>query len=65
MKNPLIEMAADMLNALAPFRLGKSDWYEPTAEGVVIHMRGKPAVLLTHDAARDFNNIMEEARHAT
>jgi hypothetical protein len=57
-------MAADMLNALAPLRLGKSDRLESTPEGVVIHQRGKPALLLTHEAARDFNNMMEEARNA-
>lgn len=35
-----------------------------TERGVEILRPGRPALLLTHEAARDFNNMMEEARNA-
>ena len=61
--NHLIDMAADMLNAIAVLRLGRSDRLVRVPEGIEIHQRARPVLLLTHEAAKDFNSQMEEARH--
>lgn len=61
MRNPLIEMAADMLNAISALRL-KSHRLTSTPDGVEIQQPGKPTLLLTHEAARQFAHEIEEAR---
>lgn len=61
MRNPLIEMAADMFNAIGALRL-KRHRLVSTSEGVEVHQPGKPVLLLTHQAARDFAHEFEEAR---
>lgn len=61
MRNPLIEMAADMFNAIGALRL-KRHRLVSTADGVEIHQPGKPVLLLTHQAARDFAHEFGEAR---
>lgn len=63
MKNPLIDMAVDMANALEALKLRKGGRLVSVREGIEIRQPGKPALLLTHQAAHDFNNMMEEARH--
>lgn len=62
MRNPLIEMAADMLNAISALRL-KRHQLVATSEGVEVHQPGKPVLLLTHAAAADYAGQVEEARH--
>ena len=59
MRNQLIEMAADMMTALGALRL-KSQRLVSTSEGVEIHRAGQPALLLTHRAAADFANWIDE-----
>lgn len=61
MRNPLIEMAADMFNAIGALRL-KRHHLVSTSEGVEVHQPGKPVLLLTHQAARDYAHEFEEAR---
>lgn len=60
MRNPLIEMAADMFNAIGALRL-KRHHLVSGPDGVEIHQPGKPVLLLTHQAARDFAHEFEEA----
>lgn len=63
MKNPLLVMAVDMVNAVGALRLGKSDRLVNVPEGVEIHHRGRPALLLTHDNARRFSQERQEAEY--
>jgi hypothetical protein len=57
-------MAVDMANALEALRLRKGGKLVYVREGVEIHQPGRPVLLLTHAAAQDFNNMIEEAHHA-
>lgn len=52
--------AIAVLNALNALRL-KRHHLVSTSEGVEIHQPGKPVLLLTHQAARDFANAVAEA----
>lgn len=63
MRNPLIEMAADMFTAIAALRL-KAHRLVSTNQGVEIHQAGRPVLLLTHAAASDFAAQVEEAQHS-
>lgn len=62
MRNPLIDMAADMFTAIAALRL-KAHRLVSTSEGVEIHQPGRPVLLLTHGAASDFAHHQQEANH--
>lgn len=62
MRNPLIDMAADMFNALAALKLKRHELVS-TSEGVLIKQFGKPDLLLTHGAAADFAHHQQEARN--
>lgn len=59
MNNALIDHAADMFNALAALRL-KRHRLVSTSEGVEIHQPGRPALLLTHEAARTYAQQVED-----
>lgn len=61
MRNPMIDMAADMINAVTVLRLGKSDRLVSVPEGIEIHQRARPVLLLTHAAAADFAHMIDEA----
>lgn len=60
MRNPLIDMATDMFNAIAALKL-KRHRLVSTSEGVEVHQPGKPVLLITHRAASDFAHEVEEA----
>lgn len=62
MRNPLIDMAADMFNALAALKLKRHELVS-TSDGVEIHQPGRPVLLLTHGAAADFAHHQQEANH--
>jgi hypothetical protein len=53
-------MAADMFNAIGALRL-KRHHLVSGPDGVEIHQPGKPVLLLTHQAAHDFAQQIEEA----
>mgnify|MGYP000535348168 CR=1 FL=1 len=59
MRNPLIEMAVDMLNAVQALRL-KTHRLASVAEGVEIEQPGKPRILITHQAAKDFAEMQND-----
>ncbi len=65
MRNQLIEMAAEMINALSVLRLSRSDLLVSVPEGIEIHQRARPVLLLTHAAAADFARTIEEATHGS
>ena len=52
--------ALAVLNAINAMRL-KRHHLVSTSEGVEIHQPGKPVLILTHQAARDFANAVAEA----
>lgn len=58
MSNP----ATDLLMALAALKLKRPD-LRSTAEGTEIRSPGKPMLLLTYESAREFAQMIEEARH--
>lgn len=60
-RNPLIDMAADMFTAIAALKL-RAHRLVSTSEGVEVHQPGKPVLLLTHQAARDVAHQREEAQ---
>jgi hypothetical protein len=62
MRNPLLEAAADVANAINALRL-KRHTLRPNGEGVVIEQLGKPDLLLTYESARRFARDNEEAAH--
>lgn len=60
-RNPYIEAAANTFAAIDALRL-KRHRLVSTPDGVEIHQPGKPVLLLTHQAARDYAHQIEEAR---
>lgn len=62
MRNPLIDMAVEMVNAIADLRL-KSHTLRSTSEGVEIRQPGRPVLLLTYQAACDYASETDEARN--
>lgn len=61
-RNPLAEAAIDTLQAIEALRL-KRHRLVSAADGIEIHQPGKPTLLLTYAAARDFAHQIEEASH--
>jgi len=61
-RNQLIDMAADMFTAIGVLRL-KRERLVSTPDGMEIHHPGRPTLLLTHAAAREFAQQIEEACH--
>ncbi len=62
-RNPIVTMAADMLNAVAALKLKSAHRLVNTSDGLEIHQPGKPVLLLTYAAAADFAQQMAEAEH--
>lgn len=62
--NPLIDQGMAMFTALAALKV-KGARLVQVPDGIEIHMRGKPTLLLTHDHAREFANQVSEAEHDT
>lgn len=62
MKNPVVQLGVDVLNAISALRLKRHD-LRAVSEGVEIIQPGKPTLLLTYAAAEDFSNQMAEADH--
>ena len=60
--NALVHDAMAVATAINALRL-KAHRLRATPGGVEIHQRGKPVLLLTHEAARDFAQQIEEAEH--
>lgn len=56
----MIEAASDVANAINALRL-KRHRLVPNGESVVIQQVGKPDLLLTYDAAREYRQQMQEA----
>ncbi|MDB5445666.1 MAG: hypothetical protein JWQ97_983 [Phenylobacterium sp.] len=63
MRNPVIEVAADMFNAIAALKL-KRHTLRSTPDGVEIHQPGRPTLLLTYRAAHDYAAEVEEASNS-
>lgn len=61
-RNPLAEAAVDTMVAIEALRL-KRHRLVSSPDGVIVQQPGKPDMLLTWRAARDFNNQIEEAEH--
>lgn len=59
-RNPVVTMAADMMNAIQALRL-KRHQLVSTSDGIEIRQPGKPALLITWRAASDFAHEIEEA----
>lgn len=59
-RNPLLEAVIDVDGAIQALRLRRHRLVS-TPDGIEIHQPGKPVLLLTHGAARDFAHEMEEA----
>ena len=63
MKNELVDLGVDMFNAIAALRL-KRHQLRSTPEGVEILQPGRPRLLLTYQAAKDFVDEVEEAENS-
>jgi len=59
-RNPLVEAAADVANAINALRL-KRHRLVPTSTGVEIHQPGRPILTLTYEHARRFAHDLAEA----
>lgn len=60
MANPYLQQAAAMSVALGAVKI-KGATLESTSEGMELHRRGWPVLLVTHEAARNFANEIAEA----
>lgn len=61
-RNPYVEEAVHTLNAAMAWGAKRHE-LRPHPDGLEIIRRGKPAILITHTAAREWANEIEEARH--
>lgn len=62
MSNPVAKLGIDFINALQALKLKRHELIG-VPEGVEIHQPGKPVLLLTYEAAKDFAAEIEEARN--
>lgn len=63
-RNPLVTDALACATAINALRLRPGGRLVGTGEGVEIHQRGKPVLLLTTENARRFAEEIEEAENA-
>lgn len=61
MSNPMLDAALAMARAIAALKLKPGGRLIGTHEGTRIVQRGKPDLLLTWEAAREFSNMVDEA----
>ena len=64
MRNPVVQLGVDVMNAVNALRLKPSARLVGTPDGVEIQQPGKPVLLLTHSAAADFAHQIEESANA-
>jgi len=62
MSNDLISLGVDVFNAISALKL-KRHQLVSTREGVIIRQQGRPDLLLTHEAARQFAQGQQEAQY--
>lgn len=62
--NAIIDDAMAFFHAISALKLKRGVRLVGTPEGQEIHAPGKPVLLLTFSAARDFHNQTQEAEHA-
>lgn len=63
MKNPVVQLGVDVMNAVQALRL-KRHTLRGVSDGVEISQPGKPTLLLSYAAAEDFANQMAEAEQS-
>lgn len=58
----LLDHGIHMIRSIGALKLkGRAD-YVQTAEGTVIRQHGRPDLLITWEAAREFSNMVQEAQ---
>lgn len=60
MRNPLVNEAAEVINAVAALRLKPTARVVSTSRGIEVHQPTKPVLLLTYEAAAEFARQWEE-----
>lgn len=63
MIDPIVERGLHMFHALAALKLTRGTRIVGRRDGTEITQPGKPRLLLTWEAAREFCNEMDEAEH--
>jgi hypothetical protein len=61
--NPILDRGLEMFRAIGALKLKRGAILSGQSEGTVIRQQGKPDLLLTWEAAREFSNMVDEAEH--
>lgn len=59
--NTIVERGLEMFRALGALNLKRGATLSGSPEGTVIRQQGKPDLLLTWEAAREYSNAVDEA----